>query len=64
MALVVASRARAILDERDYVTPDDVRALVEPVLGHRLLLRPEFEIEGLTISELIQRILQQVPVPR
>jgi len=64
MALVVASRARAILDKRDYVTPDDVRALVEPVLGHRLLLRPEFEIEGLTISELIQRILQQVPVPR
>ena len=37
---------------RDFVTPDDVRALAEPVLGHRLVLRPEFEIEGLTIGEL------------
>jgi MoxR-like ATPase len=46
------------------VTPDDVRALVEPILGHRLLLRPEFEIEGLTVSELVGRILEQVPVPR
>ena len=64
MALVLASRARAVLDQRDFVSPDDVRALAEPVLGHRLILRPEFEIEGLTVSELIQRILQQVPVPR
>ncbi len=64
IALVLASRARAVLDQRDFVTPDDVRALAEPVLGHRLLLRPEFEIEGLTVSELIGRILQQVAVPR
>ncbi|MBL9113553.1 MAG: MoxR family ATPase [Verrucomicrobiaceae bacterium] len=64
IALVQASRAFAVLDQRDFVSPDDIRSLAEPVLGHRLILRPEFEIEGLTISELIQRILQQVPVPR
>lgn len=64
LALVLASRARAALEQRDFVTPDDVRALVEPILGHRLLLRPEFEIEGLTVSELVGRILEQVPVPR
>jgi MoxR-like ATPase len=64
MALVLASRARAVLELRDFVTPDDVRALAEPVLGHRLLLRPEFEIEGLTVSELIGRVLEQVAVPR
>jgi MoxR-like ATPase len=64
VALLVASRARAVLDQRDFVTPDDVRALAEPVLGHRLVLRPEFEIEGLTITELIQRVLEMVPVPR
>jgi MoxR-like ATPase len=64
MALVLASRARAVLEMRDFVTPDDVRALAEPVLGHRLVLRPEFEIEGLTIGELINRVLETVPVPR
>ncbi len=64
MALVLASRARAVLERRDFVTPDDVRALAEPVLGHRLVLRPEFEIEGLTVSELLGRVLEQVPVPR
>lgn len=63
-SLLLASRARAALDMRDFVTPDDVRALTEPVLGHRLMLRPEFEIEGLTIGELITRILEGVPVPR
>jgi MoxR-like ATPase len=64
IALVQASRALAVLEQRDFVTPDDVRHLAEPVLGHRLILRPEYEIEGLTVTELIQRILQQVPVPR
>ena len=63
-SLILASRARAALDMRDFVTPDDVRALAEPVLGHRLVLRPEFEIEGLTIPELIGRVLEAVPVPR
>lgn len=64
IALVLASRARAVLEMRDFVTPDDVRALAEPVLGHRLVLRPEFEIEGLTVGELVGRVLEQVPVPR
>lgn len=64
IALVLASRARAVLEQRDFVSPDDVRALAEPVLGHRLVLRPEFEIEGLTVSELVGRVLEAVPVPR
>ncbi len=64
MALLLACRARAILEQRDFVSPDDIRALVEPVLGHRLVLRPEYEIEGLTLGELIGRVLEQVPVPR
>jgi MoxR-like ATPase len=64
MALLSASRARAVLDGRDFVSPDDVRSLSEPVLGHRMVLRPEFEIEGMTVNELIQRVLEMVPVPR
>lgn len=62
--LLLGARAAAALAGRDYVTPDDVRGLAGPVLGHRLVLRPEFEIEGLTIEEVLARILEQVAVPR
>jgi MoxR-like ATPase len=63
-ALLLGSRARAALAGRDYVTPDDARGLAGAVLEHRLVLRPEFEIEGLTIEEVVARILEQVAVPR
>lgn len=63
-ALLLASRAAAALDGRDFVTPDDVKALAQPVLNHRLMLRPEYEIEGLTIPEVIAQLLDSVPVPR
>jgi len=63
-ALLLASRAFAAIAGRDFVTPDDVKAMATPVLEHRLILRPEFEIEGVTVSEVIQKILQQVAVPR
>lgn len=62
--LLLASRAAAALAGRDFVTPDDIKAMSNPVLVHRLILRPEFEIEGLSVSEVIQNILQQVAVPR
>jgi MoxR-like ATPase len=63
-ALLLGSRAKAALAGRDYVTPDDVRGLAGAVLGHRLVLRPEFEIEGLGVDEVLGRILEQVAVPR
>ena len=63
-ALLLASRAYAALAMRDFVTPDDLKTMAVPVLEHRLILRPEFEIEGLSIGEVIQSILQQVAVPR
>ncbi|MDB6094621.1 MAG: magnesium chelatase [Verrucomicrobia bacterium] len=63
-SLLLGSRAKAALEGRDYVTPDDARSLAGPVLGHRLVLRPEFEIEGLTVDEVLTRILEQVAVPR
>jgi len=63
-ALLLGSRAKAALAGRDFVTPDDVRGLAEPVLSHRLVLRPEFEIEGLTVEEVLGKILEQVAVPR
>jgi len=63
-ALLLASRASAAIAGRDFVTPDDIKSLAVPVLEHRLILRPEFEIEGVTVQEVIQRILQDVAVPR
>lgn len=63
-AMLLASRAAAAIDGRDFVTPDDVKALAVPILAHRLMLRPEYEIEGLTIAEVIQQLLETVPVPR
>jgi MoxR-like ATPase len=63
-ALLLASRAHAALQERDFVTPDDVRALAGPVLEHRLVMRPEYEIEGLAMGDVLDRILRDVTVPR
>ena len=63
-SLLRAARAWAALSQRDFVSPDDVRAVALPVLEHRLLLRPESELEGVRASEAIDRILHEVPVPR
>jgi MoxR-like ATPase len=63
-ALLLASRAASAIAGRDFVTPDDIKAMAVPVLEHRVILRPEFEIEGVTVIEVIQKILQQVAVPR
>jgi MoxR-like ATPase len=63
-SLLRAARAWAALGGRDFVSPDDVRAVAAPVLEHRILLRPESELEGVRISEVLDRILHEVPVPR
>jgi MoxR-like ATPase len=63
-SLIMAARAYAAMSGRDFVTPDDIKLMALPVLEHRLILRPEFEIEGLTVAEVIQQILQQIAVPR
>ena len=63
-ALLLSSRASAVLQGRDFVTPDDIKGMTRSVLEHRLILRPEFELEGMSIKEVIQKVLQQVAVPR
>jgi len=63
-ALLRAARAWAALNNRDFVSPDDVRAVAVPVIEHRLLLRPESELEGVRPAEVLDRILHEVPVPR
>ena len=62
--LLAASRAMAWLDERDFVTPDDVAGIAPAVLRHRLLLHPEAELERFRPDDAIQAVLQAIPVPR
>lgn len=59
-----ASKANAWLSGRDYVTPDDVKAIALPLLRHRLILNPETQLEGLKSEAVIAAILKQVAVPR
>ncbi len=63
-SLLLAGRALAAIEGRDFVTPDDVKAVAVSVIAHRLVLRPEYEVEGLGPAEVIESILQEVPVPR
>ena len=63
-ALLLSSRALATINGRDFVTPDDIKTMAYPVLEHRLILRPEYEIEGLTVREVIESILKEIAVPR
>jgi len=64
LGLLHASKVMAAFAGRDYVTPDDVKAVAAPVLRHRIVLKPEAELDGLRPDDVIQRILSTVPVPR
>ncbi|HEY4463943.1 MAG TPA: MoxR family ATPase [Streptosporangiaceae bacterium] len=63
-ALMATSRAWAWLAGRDYVTPDDVKALARPTFRHRVQLRPEAELEGASPDGVLDGVLASVPVPR
>ena len=63
-ALMSAARAWAWLSGRDYVTPDDIKALARPAMRHRVGLRPEAELEGVTADAVLDGVLGSVPVPR
>jgi MoxR-like ATPase len=64
IALLQTSKTLAALQGRDYVVPDDIKVLVPPVMRHRVILKPEAEIEGLNADRALERILARVEVPR
>ncbi|HEY9598646.1 MAG TPA: MoxR family ATPase [Cyanophyceae cyanobacterium] len=64
VAWLQTSKAHAWLAGRNYVTPDDVKAVATPLLRHRLMLKPEAQLDGLMLDAVIASILKQVPVPR
>jgi len=63
LALLKLSRAMALMNGRDYVTPDDVKTLVTDVLSHRLILKVEYSLEGAAPGEIIEEVVREVPVP-
>jgi MoxR-like ATPase len=63
-ALLSTAKAWAWLSGRDYVTPDDVKALARPTLRHRVAVRPEAELEGVTADGVLDTVLASVPAPR
>lgn len=63
LVLMKCSKARAAILGRVYVTPDDVRALIMPALNHRILLKPEAELEGLDIKSVLKNIVEDIPIP-
>jgi len=62
--ILLSAKTYAAIRDRDFVTPEDVKAMTLPVLRHRVLLKPEAEIEGLDADAVLKRILAQVEVPR
>jgi MoxR-like ATPase len=64
LGLLQASKAMAAFAGREYVTPDDVKSVAAPVLRHRIILKPEAELDGLTPDDVVQRVLNSVAVPR
>jgi len=64
LAILNSAKAYAAIDGRDFITPEDVKYLAYPVLRHRIMLTPEKEIEGVSIEDVINQIVQSIEVPR
>jgi MoxR-like ATPase len=63
LALLKLSRAKALLDGRDFVTPEDVKAVAVPALSHRLMLRPELWVQRVRPEDVVREVLETVPTP-
>jgi MoxR-like ATPase len=64
LTILRVARAFAATDERDYVTPDDVKAVIGPVCSHRMALTPEAELRGARIESVLADLVDEIPVPR
>ncbi|SFC61562.1 MoxR-like ATPase [Flagellimonas taeanensis] len=64
IAIMDASKALAAINGRDFITPDDIKKVAIPVLGHRILLTPEREMEGLTAQQVVKQIVEGIEIPR
>jgi MoxR-like ATPase len=63
LGLMLAARALAVIGDRDYVTPEDVKAVAEPVLAHRITVKPEMWMSQVTGRTVVEAVLASVPAP-
>ena len=64
LSILKTAKAHAAINGRDFVTPDDIRAMCFPVLNHRIILNPDKEMEGVTEDDVINEIIEKIEVPR
>ncbi|HEY9715755.1 MAG TPA: MoxR family ATPase, partial [Chroococcales cyanobacterium] len=64
LSWLAAAKAHAAIEGKDFVTPDNIKFVSEPVLRHRIILTAEAELDGVTLSQVIANLLRQIPVPR
>ena len=64
ISLFKCSRVKALLSGRDYVIPDDVKYLISLALRHRIKLKPEAEIDDITVKQILEQVIQEIPVPK
>lgn len=64
ISLIRAARAEALIQQRDFITPDDVKAIALPVLRHRVSLAPEMELEGFSTDQILHAVMQSIDAPR
>ncbi|GAB6944595.1 AAA family ATPase [Vulcanisaeta sp. JCM 14467] len=64
MALMSIGRAMAVIDSRDYVIPDDIKRVIVETLGHRIVLKPEVALEGVSGEDIVREYVEKIPVPR
>ena len=64
LAVMNASKAFAAINGRDFIIPEDIRKTLVPVLGHRIILSPEREMEGMTTKKVIEMIAHSIEIPR
>jgi MoxR-like ATPase len=64
LSWLAAAKSHAAIEGKDFVTPDNIKFVAEPVLRHRLILTAEAELDGVTVSQVIANLLRQVAVPR
>jgi len=64
VSLMTVAKAAAAMDARDYLIPDDIKAVAPPVLRHRLVLQPEADLEGITTDIVVKEILNSIEIPK
>ena len=64
ISILIASKANAAINGRDFVIPEDIKLVLQPVLRHRMIVTPEREMEGVTTERIIDMIVKSIEVPR